>query len=111
MGKKISVRDKKMGILKHFIAVLIISMLNFTALAENTAHDIYRFTTEAQQQQFNQLTQELRCLVCQNESIGDSNAALAQDLRREVYKRVINGESNAKIKAYLVDRYGQFILF
>ena len=53
---------------------------------------------------------ELRCLVCQNQSIDDSDADLARDLRRLVRERLMAGENEAEIKAYLVSRYGDFIL-
>ncbi len=53
---------------------------------------------------------ELRCLVCQNQSIDDSDADLARDLRRLVRERLVAGENEAQIKAYLVSRYGDFIL-
>ncbi len=52
----------------------------------------------------------LRCLVCQNQSIDDSDADLARDLRRLVRERLVSGESDVEIKAYLVSRYGDFIL-
>lgn len=53
---------------------------------------------------------DIRCLVCQNESIDDSEAELARDLRRTVREQVKAGRSDAQIKAYLTDRYGQFVL-
>ncbi len=53
---------------------------------------------------------ELRCLVCQNQSIDGSNADLAKDLRRLVRERLLAGESDAQIKAYVVSRYGDFVL-
>ena len=56
------------------------------------------------------LGKELRCLVCQNQSIDDSNAELARDLRRLVRERILAGDSDAAIKDYLVARYGDFIL-
>ncbi len=56
------------------------------------------------------LGKELRCLVCQNQSIDDSDADLARDLRRLVRERLVAGENEAQIKAYLVSRYGDFIL-
>ncbi len=56
------------------------------------------------------LGKELRCLVCQNQSIDDSDADLARDLRRLVRERLMAGENEAQIKAYLVSRYGDFIL-
>lgn len=53
---------------------------------------------------------DIRCLVCQNESIDDSEAELARDLRRTVREQVKAGRTDAEIKAYLSDRYGQFVL-
>jgi cytochrome c-type biogenesis protein CcmH len=57
-----------------------------------------------------ELARGLRCLVCQNQSIDDSNAPLAQDLRRIVRERLVAGASDREIEAYLVDRYGEFVL-
>ena len=56
------------------------------------------------------LSAELRCLVCQNESIDDSEAELARDIRRLIRERIAKGETNAEVRAYLVSRYGDFIL-
>jgi cytochrome c-type biogenesis protein CcmH len=55
------------------------------------------------------LTAELRCLVCQNESLADSNAPLALDLKREIAQRVAAGDSDAQIIEFLVERYGDFV--
>ena len=60
---------------------------------------------------FKKLTEELRCLVCQNQSLADSHAGLAQDLRNEVYRMVIAGDSDKEILAYMVNRYGDFVLY
>src|SRR5688572_22841574 len=57
-----------------------------------------------------EIGRELRCLVCKNESIEDSNAELARDLRRLVRERVMAGDSNSTIFDYLVSRYGEFVL-
>ena len=57
------------------------------------------------------LTSELRCLVCQNESLADSNADLAIDLKNEIRARMASGESDAEIKKFLVDRYGNFVIY
>lgn len=57
------------------------------------------------------LDEELRCLVCQNQSLADSNAPLAQDLRREVRSLADAGKSDAQIKEFLVARYGDFVLY
>ncbi len=60
---------------------------------------------------FKKLIEELRCLVCQNQSLADSQAGLAQDLRNEVYRMVIAGDSDKEIIAYMVNRYGDFVLY
>ena len=57
------------------------------------------------------IAEELRCLVCQNESLASSNAELAEDLRREVRKLIRDNKSDAEIKTYLVERYGDFVLY
>ncbi len=57
-----------------------------------------------------EISKELRCLVCQNESIDDSNAPLARDLRLLVRERLVAGDSDAQVKQFLVDRYGEFVL-
>lgn len=95
-------------VLKIFIALLSLWLAS-VAIAQSASS--YEFKSPTQQQQFQQLTEQLRCLVCQNESLWDSNAPLAKDLRGEVYQQVISGKSNDEIKQYLVARYGQFILF
>ena len=57
------------------------------------------------------LENELRCLVCQNQTLADSNAPLAEDLRREVRDLATGGKTDAEIRAYLVARYGDFVLY
>ena len=56
------------------------------------------------------LSHDLRCLVCQNQSIDDSNASLARDLRVLVRQRLQQGDSDAKVRAFVVERYGEFVL-
>lgn len=57
------------------------------------------------------LSRELRCLVCQNQTLSDSNAPLAEDLRREIRLLIARGMSDEDIKMYLVERYGDFVLY
>lgn len=58
-----------------------------------------------------EVSEQLRCLVCQNQSIADSNAELAVDLRNQVIEQVKAGKSNEEIVNYMVDRYGDFVLY
>ncbi|MAJ31012.1 MAG: cytochrome C biogenesis protein [Gammaproteobacteria bacterium] len=63
------------------------------------------------QLRYQSLIQEVRCLVCQNQSVAESNAELAKDLRREIKLQIKDGKSDSDIKKYLFDRYGEFILY
>lgn len=65
----------------------------------------------AKQALYEQLVNEVRCLVCQNQTVADSNAPLAADLRREIHRMVESGQSEAQIKIFLTDRYGDFVLY
>lgn len=59
----------------------------------------------------NRVSQELRCLVCQNQTIADSNAELAVDLRREVRRMLVEGSSEDEVRRFMVERYGDFVLY
>ena len=71
----------------------------------------FEFASPAQEQDFRSLIEQLRCLVCQNESLAGSQAELAQDLRREVYEMLRAGKSKEEIISFLVARYGDFVLY
>lgn len=70
-----------------------------------------RLPDPAQQALYEQITAEVRCLVCQNQTIADSTAPLAADLRREIRRMILNGDSEKHIKDFLVDRYGGYVLY
>lgn len=67
--------------------------------------------TVAEEARYQGLISQLRCLVCQNQTIAESNAPLAQDLRRQVQEMMQAGRSDAEIMRYLTDRYGDFVLY
>jgi cytochrome c-type biogenesis protein CcmH len=69
------------------------------------------FENQKQEDRFNKLTLELRCTVCQNQALADSDATLAHDLRRKVHEMLLMGKTNDEIKQYMVDRYGDFVLY
>jgi len=69
------------------------------------------FQTSAEEHRFHALVSELRCVQCQNQSLADSNAQIAQDLRREVLGLMQQGRSDGEIKDFLVERYGEFVLY
>lgn len=69
------------------------------------------FEDPALQKRYEALNRELRCLVCQNQTIADSNATLAVDLRREVHAMISAGKSDDEIRAFMTQRYGDFVLY
>jgi cytochrome c-type biogenesis protein CcmH len=90
--------------------ILLIGLLLIPA-APLLAQEPLVFEDAAQEQRYNDLTLELRCLVCQNQNLADSDAPLAQDLRREIYDMMMAGQTDEQIKAFMVDRYGDFVLY
>jgi cytochrome c-type biogenesis protein CcmH len=86
-----------------------------TALSLGTAHaytlEEFTFDNPAQTEDFRDLIGELRCLVCQNESLAGSQASVAQDLRKEVYRMMQEGKSRQEVVDFLVARYGDFVLY
>lgn len=89
--------------------LLILAMLPALASATNAA-DISGLNTE-QEARYRSLTGQLRCLVCQNQNIADSDAPLAADLRNQVKRQILVGETDQQITDYLTSRYGDFVLY
>ncbi|PYC21134.1 cytochrome c-type biogenesis protein CcmH [Aquipseudomonas alcaligenes] len=75
------------------------------------AIDTYEFKDEVERERFRSLTEELRCPKCQNQNIADSNAPIATDLRREIYRMLDEGRSDKEIVDFLVMRYGDFVMY
>lgn len=89
--------------------VLLLSLAGF-ASAQPVAAQQAPLTAE-QEAHYRELIHQLRCLVCQNQTIADSDAPLAQDLRDQVQRQLREGRSDTEIKAYLTARYGDFVLY
>ena len=81
------------------------------ASSAGAAVDPLPFKDRAEEVRFQNLTKQLRCLVCQNESLADSNAPLAADLRRDVFEQMQAGKSDVEIKQWLTARYSDFVLY
>ena len=95
---------------KKILFSLLISII--MSLPTWAGIEIRHFDKPEQETLYNSLMFELRCLVCQNENLAASNADLAKDLRDEVYEMIIQKDWNeAQVKKYLVDRYGDFVLY
>ena len=90
------------------LSIVILLMLSGIVCA---GVEFRTFASPEQQEAFESLTSELRCLVCQNQTIADSNAELAADLRRQVYEMLQQGKSKQDIAKFMTDRYGDFVLY
>ena len=88
---------------------LLLGLLLWTLAA--TAIDPLPFQSEVEERRFQALVAELRCLVCQNQNLADSDADLAKDLRAEVFEMLRAGKSDGEIRDFLVQRYGDFVLY
>lgn len=93
--------------IRAFIFLLLVG-LSFASYAIDPTE---KLADPIQNELYLAITNEVRCLVCQNQSIADSTAPLAADLRREIRRMIEAGQGEAKIKDFLVDRYGDFILY
>ena len=85
--------------------------LLIVAPATMAAEALLEFDSPHQESRYLDLIDELRCMVCQNQNLADSNAALAQDLRDRTYDMVREGKSDEDIISYMVERYGEFVLY
>lgn len=93
--------------MKILMLVLLLTLSGFAG-----ARVEYReFSNAEQQQAYDDLISELRCLVCQNQTIADSNADLAKDLRRQVYEMLQQGKTKQDIADFMTQRYGDFVLY
>lgn len=75
------------------------------------AIDTYQFRDEVERERFRSLTEELRCPKCQNQNIADSDAPIAADLRREIFRMLEDGRSDKEVVDFLVLRYGDFVMY
>ncbi|MEO6967878.1 MAG: cytochrome c-type biogenesis protein [Rhodanobacteraceae bacterium] len=97
--------------MRRFLAVLVAVAVAFASVSPAYAVDPLPFKNDAQRQRFQHLTSQLRCMVCQNESLDASNADLAKDLRHQIFDMMQQGKSDDEIKRYLVARYSDFVLY
>ena len=98
------------GLLKNWLLWMMLA-LPLAPTVHAGGIDVYQFDNPAEEERYKKLIAELRCLVCQNQNIADSNAELAQDLRRKTYELVRAGKSDGEIVDYMVQRYGNFVLY
>ena len=94
--------------MKRMLAAFITLFVSMTAVAIDTGA---AFEDPAMQARYENIISEVRCLVCQNQTIKDSNVFLASDLRREIRRMMTEGMTDAEIAEFLVARYGDFVLY
>ena len=98
--------------MKAFLLALLLACMPALASAQVGSDPTpLQFNDTAEERRFRALVSELRCVMCQNQSLADSNAQIAYDLRREVLELMRQGKSNAEVKDFLVARYGEFVLY
>jgi cytochrome c-type biogenesis protein CcmH len=107
----VSGKDSRTSSALRILLMLALMLAPAFAFAQASDPTPLQFQDAAQESRFHGLTAELRCVMCQNQSLADSNAQIAHDLRREVLALMNDGKSDAEIKRFLVDRYGEFVLY
>ena len=95
--------------MRYFIHFVFGILLIQAPFAESIEASI--FETEEQQSRYTQLIEDIRCPVCQGQSIGGSNSGLAKDLREKVREMILDGRSDPEIYSYMVERYGDFVVY
>jgi cytochrome c-type biogenesis protein CcmH len=91
--------------MRFFPLALLAMFLMFGSVVHAQAIEPMPFASHAQEVRFQQLTAQLRCPMCQNETLADSNAPIARDLRNQIFQLMQQGKSDEEIKQYLVARY------
>ncbi|AMS13560.1 cytochrome c-type biogenesis protein CcmH [Pseudomonas sp. NFPP07] len=95
--------------MKRWLAAAVLGLC--IAGVAHAAIDTYEFANDAERERFRELTKELRCPKCQNQDIADSNAPIAADLRKEIFRMLGEGKDNQQIIDFMVDRYGDFVRY
>ncbi|EPM44745.1 cytochrome c-type biogenesis protein [Pseudomonas syringae] len=95
--------------MRRCLSVILLNLLLCGIV--HAAIDAYTFRDDAERARYSELTRELRCPKCQNQDIADSNAPIAADLRKEIYRMLGEGQSNQQIIDFMVDRYGDFVRY
>jgi len=90
--------------------IVVVSLLLAMPMLQ-AAVEVKPFQNPEYEQRYKKLINEFRCVVCQNQNIADSNAALAKDLRKQVFKMINAGKSDEEIMTFMVTRYGDFVLY
>ena len=101
----------KRGCLHRLVLAVISVFLLVTHSYVSAQVDTFEFDNDEQQSRFRQLSDELRCPMCQNTNLSGSTGGVAEDLRREIHRMILEGLSNEEIEQFMFERYGDFIFY
>ena len=104
------VRDSSMSIVRTIASLATVVLLGLS-LPSLAAIESLEFATAGQESRYQNMIGQLRCLVCQNQNLADSNADLAKDLRAKTYQMIRSGASDVEIVDFMAARYGDFVLY
>jgi cytochrome c-type biogenesis protein CcmH len=93
------------------LVIIFALLMVFSSTVKASPVDTYVFQDEVTKIRFQALNKELRCPKCQNQNLADSNSPIAADLRKEVYQLLQQGKADSEIVNFMVDRYGEFVLY
>ena len=96
---------------KYISKLILLIVVTFSLSAVAAPIETFKFDSPETEKVFHKLSEELRCLVCQNQNIAESNADLAKDLRLEIYTMLSDGKSEDEIVDFMVQRYGDYVLY
>ena len=96
---------------KSILFCLFVCLQAFSTLCVAAPIETFKFDSPEAEKIFHKLSEELRCLVCQNQNIAESNSELAKDLRSEIHTMLIDGQSEEQIVEFMVQRYGDYVLY
>ena len=99
------------SIMKNLAALIVACMFSVLSINAYAAIDVYDFDSVQQEAQYRGLIEELRCPKCQNQNLAGSDAPIAQDLKQKTYDMVKDRRSDGEIRAYMQERYGDFITY
>jgi len=99
---------------KPFSPRVLSTLAALSFLLAGVAHatiDVFNFYSDSERSRYQTLTEELRCPKCENENLANSNSQIAADMRRVIVEKLHSGASNQEIKSFMVDRYGDYVLY
>jgi len=91
--------------------IILLIALSYSINVTAAPIETFQFDSPETEKVFHKLSEELRCLVCQNQNVAESNADLAKDLRLEIYTMLTDGKTEEEIVSFMVDRYGDYVLY